>query len=78
MTPLDDVRDHVMARLPVPAPVSVPFDVAAGLVLAADVAASEDVPPFDNTAVDGFAVRSVDVTGAGPSTPVVLDRKSVV
>ena len=62
MTPLDDVRDHVMARLPVFAPVSVPFDAAAGLVLAADVAASEDVPPFDNTAVDGYAVIASDTT----------------
>jgi molybdenum cofactor synthesis domain-containing protein len=64
MTPLDDVRDHVMARLPVPAPVSVPFDAAAGLVLAADVAASEDVPPFDNTAVDGYAVIASDTAAA--------------
>jgi len=64
MTPLDDVRDHVMAKLPVPAPVSVPFDAAAGLVLAADVAASEDVPPFDNTAVDGYAVIASDTAAA--------------
>jgi molybdenum cofactor synthesis domain-containing protein len=64
MTPLDDVRDHVMARLPVPAPVSVPFDAAAGLVLAADVAAPEDVPPFDNTAVDGYAVIASDTAAA--------------
>lgn len=64
MTPLDDVRDHVMARLPVPAPVSVPFDAAAGLVLAADVAATEDVPPFDNTAVDGYAVIASDTAAA--------------
>jgi len=39
-----------------------------GLVLAADVVAGDDVPPFDNSAVDGYAVRAVDVA----ATPVEL------
>ena len=68
MTPLDQVRDHVMARLPVSQPVDVPFDAAAGLVLAADIIATEDVPPFDNTAVDGYAVIAADTA----SSPRVL------
>lgn len=37
---------------------------AVGLVLAEDVVASEVVPPFDNTAVDGYAVRASDVATA--------------
>lgn len=37
---------------------------AVGLVLAEDVVATEVVPPFDNTAVDGYAVRASDVTTA--------------
>ncbi|NBU38450.1 MAG: DUF59 domain-containing protein, partial [Actinobacteria bacterium] len=64
MTPLDDVRAHVQSRLPSAAPVTVPFDRAAGLVLAADVSATENVPPFDNTAVDGYAVRAADTSSA--------------
>lgn len=68
MTPLDEVRDHVMARLPVSQPVDMPFDAAAGLVLAADIIATEDVPPFDNTAVDGYAVIAADTA----SVPCVL------
>jgi molybdenum cofactor synthesis domain-containing protein len=64
MTPLDDVRAHVQSRLPSAAPVTLPFDRAAGLVLAADVAATENVPPFDNTAVDGYAVRASDTASA--------------
>ncbi|MFM9132859.1 MAG: gephyrin-like molybdotransferase Glp [Actinomycetota bacterium] len=68
MTPLDQVRNHVMARLPVSQPVDVPFDAAAGLVLAADIIATEDVPPFDNTAVDGYAVIAADTA----SSPHVL------
>ncbi len=41
---------------------------AAGLVLARDVVATEHVPPFANTAVDGFAVHSADVQ----TVPAVL------
>ena len=43
-----------------------------GAVLAADVVSAEDVPPFANSAVDGYAVRAIDVTGASRSNPVSL------
>ena len=64
MTPLDEVREHVRSRLPQASPATVPFDRAGGLVLAEDVVAGENVPPFDNTAVDGYAVRAEDTAGA--------------
>jgi hypothetical protein len=38
------------------ASVDIAFDESLGLVLAADVVARERVPPFDNSAVDGYAV----------------------
>lgn len=41
-----------------------PCERAVGLVLATDVVAAENVPPFANSAVDGYAVRSADVAGA--------------
>jgi molybdenum cofactor synthesis domain-containing protein len=44
---------------------TVPLREALGHVTAADLAAAEDVPPFDNSAVDGYAVR-VDDVGAPP------------
>jgi molybdenum cofactor synthesis domain-containing protein len=43
------------------APVQATRHVAAGLVLASDVVSGENVPPFANTAVDGYAVRSSDL-----------------
>lgn len=52
-------------------PREVSCETVAGLVLAADVVASENVPPFANTAVDGFAVRSADVA-ATPTTLRVI------
>jgi molybdopterin biosynthesis enzyme len=41
-------------------------------VLARDVATSEAVPPFDNTAMDGFAVRASDTADASDQRPVEL------
>ena len=45
---------------------------ALGRALAEDVTAPIDVPPFDRSNVDGFAVRSADLSVAGESTPVHL------
>ena len=42
----------------------IPIGEAAGLVTAAPVVARDAVPPFANTAMDGFAVRAADTTGA--------------
>jgi molybdopterin molybdotransferase len=45
---------------------------ALGRVLAGDVESRDPVPPFDSSAMDGFALRCVDVRGAGPRSPVTL------
>jgi molybdopterin molybdotransferase len=45
------------------------FD-ALGRVLAADVRSALDVPPADNTSMDGYALRSADVPAAGSVLPV--------
>lgn len=52
---------------------------ALGLVLAQDVVAAVDVPPFDRSNVDGFAVRSADLATAGESAPVsvVLNSETI-
>jgi molybdopterin molybdotransferase len=55
-------------RLPV---VRAPLMDARGLALAEDVRARFDSPPFDNSAVDGYAVRSADATEAGRIFEVV-------
>jgi len=53
-------------------PVAAAIDGALGLVLAEDVLAAADLPPFPNSAMDGFAVRTADVASASPETPVRL------
>ncbi len=50
----------------------VPVEQSAGRVLAAPVTAETDIPGFDRSVVDGYAVRSADTTGAGDAIPALL------
>jgi molybdopterin molybdotransferase len=51
---------------------AIPIADALGRVLADDIRASVDLPPFERSAVDGWAVRADDTSGAGPESPVRL------
>lgn len=59
---LDDARRRLLDALDRPEPVVTALAEAADRVLAVDVVAPRDVPPFAASAMDGFAVRAVDVT----------------
>jgi molybdopterin molybdotransferase len=50
----------------------IPLADAAGRVLADDVRSAVALPPWDNSAMDGYAVRAADVTGATAARPAVL------
>ncbi len=68
MIPVSEAIDLVKAQLkPLPAE-SVPLTESAGRFLAVDVTADSDLPPFDRSQMDGYAVRSADVE----QTPVRL------
>ncbi|HUF98316.1 MAG TPA: gephyrin-like molybdotransferase Glp [Ilumatobacter sp.] len=71
MTPLVDAQSFVLGQCPPLAPTVVGFNEAIGMVLAAEVVAAELVPPFDNTAVDGYAVVAASIATAGDE-PVEL------
>jgi molybdopterin molybdotransferase len=61
LVPLDDARAHVLERVEGPLDAEVvTVAEAVGRVAAERVEATESVPPFDNSAMDGFAVRSDD------------------
>src|SRR5207237_7035210 len=45
---------------------------ALGRVLAEEVRSPRDIPGFDNSAMDGFAVRAADISGASEAHPVTL------
>ena len=72
MIPLPDVQREILGAVAPLAPVTVPVRDALGLVTTRDVIAGEAVPPFANTAMDGYAVRAADTAGADPEAPVRL------
>ncbi|MGH8985081.1 MAG: molybdopterin molybdotransferase MoeA [Acidimicrobiia bacterium] len=72
MIPLADAQAHVLAAVSPLAPRTVLLRDALGLVTAEEIVASEPVPPFANTAMDGYALRADDTTGAGAASPVPL------
>lgn len=63
LVPFEEVQQLVLDSCAVLAPVDLPLAEACGHVLAEPVTAVEDVPAFDNTAMDGFAVRAADTVG---------------
>jgi molybdenum cofactor synthesis domain-containing protein len=68
---LEDAQRLVLEACPPLAPVTVAAADALGRVLAVDVVAGEDVPPFANSAVDGYAVHSADLQ-EGPAELTVV------
>jgi molybdenum cofactor synthesis domain-containing protein len=70
--PLAEVQAEILAAVPALVPVTTPLAEAQGLVLAEPVIAPEPVPPFANTAMDGYAVRAEDTAGATEDGPVRL------
>ena len=71
LTPLEDALAAVLAQAqPLPGAAFVDLLQADGRVLAADCIAPLQVPPLDNSAMDGYAVRSADVAQAGTVLPV--------
>ena len=63
---IDEALARVLARVRPLDPSVVPVGEAAGRVLAEDVAALIDLPPFPSSAMDGFAIRAADVPGELP------------
>ncbi|MDN4476537.1 molybdopterin molybdotransferase MoeA [Demequina sp. SYSU T00192] len=63
---------QVLALVGPPVPRRVALADALDAVLAVDVRAAGDLPPFDNSAMDGYAVRAADVAEASEGAPVRL------
>lgn len=69
---LNDARKLVLAQCRSPQSEDVSMDSALGRVLARPVHAAWDVPSEPRSRLDGYAVRSEDLTGAGPDKPASL------
>ena len=69
MISIEDALQQLLAHIQVlPEEQKHPLQ-ALGQVLAEDITAGFDIPPLDNTAMDGYAVRAEDTTGAAEASP---------
>lgn len=75
---IEETRARVLADA---LPLSVearPLAQALGMVLAEEIVASHNVPPFDNAAMDGFAVRAADIVDATADAPARLELAETI
>ena len=69
---VEEAQQRILA-LVTPLPVEeLPILQTLGRVLAEDIVADRDVPPLDNSAMDGYALRAADTAVATPEQPVAL------
>jgi len=69
---VDQARHEILSHIRTLEPETVPLLEGLGRVLAEAVQSDEDIPPFANSAMDGYAVRAADVSAASPGSPVSL------
>ncbi|MFF4129677.1 gephyrin-like molybdotransferase Glp [Microbispora rosea] len=73
MKPVDRHLADILATVRPLAPLEVEIEAALGAVLAEDVASPVPLPPFDNSAMDGYAVQAGDVAAVPVTLPVIGD-----
>ncbi len=75
LLPIADMERLIIERVtPVVEIEQVPLSEALGRVVATDIAAPEDLPSFDNSAVDGFAVRHADLAAGADTRLIIAER----
>ena len=72
MISVEEARERILANVAVLHAEAAPLLEANGRVLAEEVRAGFDIPPADNTAMDGYALRAGDTAGAASATPRTL------
>ncbi len=72
MISLEDAQSHVMESIKTLESENVHLLQGRNKVITEPIMSNESIPPFDNTAVDGYAVRAIDTKGASQETPISL------
>lgn len=72
MISVDEALDRILNQVSELAPQEVDLMDAVGCVLKQEIIARDNIPPFNNSAMDGYAVRYEDLAGASADNPVEL------
>ena len=68
MISVEEALTRILSYVDVLPPEDKPLVEALGQVLDEDITAGFNIPPLDNTAMDGYAVRAADTAGAAPTS----------
>jgi molybdopterin molybdotransferase len=72
MLELEEALARILARLPKPTTENIPLGLAVRRIAGEQIIAPCDLPLFDNSSMDGYAVRAADVANAGSKSPIRL------
>jgi molybdopterin molybdotransferase len=72
MISVDEALDRILARIPVLGLEKADILSSLGRVIGEDILAPRDIPPLDNSAMDGYAVRAADIREASRERPISL------
>ena len=73
MISVEEALERILARVGTLGEEQVPLTRALGRVLAHAVSSTLDLPPWPNSSMDGYALRSADATGASTKSPARLE-----
>src|SRR5260370_14804870 len=77
MNRVEEALERILSEISSLNTIQVPLNEALGMVLAQDVIAQEDIPPFANSSMDGFALLSKDSKPQGDKPPRFQARGGV-
>jgi molybdopterin molybdotransferase len=69
---VDEALEYIMSHIERLDDEQAPLLEALDCILAEDIVSQQDIPPFTNSAMDGYAVRAADTAGAGAESPLAL------
>ncbi len=72
MLSVTEARERILSHFQAAAEESLPLIECANRVLAVDITAPHDLPLFDNSSMDGFAIRAVDLSSGADASNVTL------
>ena len=78
MLELEQAREQILAAITPLSPERIPLRAALGRVVVEPIFSPVDLPVFDNSAMDGYAVRAPDVSSASPEAPAVLQLRGQI
>jgi molybdopterin molybdotransferase len=73
---VSEAQQCILESVEIPGPEQVRLEQSLGRVLAGDIRANRDLPPYDVSAMDGFAVRSADLSNAPAALAIIEDIKA--